>query len=270
MKRTALLAAVVACVAWYAAAQEWTAPGQGVRQLATQRVAFSYAEAMFKDVGLSEEQVKKINELAEARNKAMQDFQKANADKMKEIQTAMMEASKNKDEDGVRRAREDMQKLYAPMSELQKKTQEDIMSVLTAEQKAKWQEAQDVNRVIWRFWAAKLTEEQKAKIKTLVAEAMLGVDREDRKALSEATAKASAQVEKEVLTDEQREAMKKAQENPYRMMVVPASGPAAGGSGAPGAPGAGVERIIITPVEGKTVEVKTVEVKESVWVVEPK
>ncbi len=93
--------------------------------------------------------------------------------------------------------------------ETQAKCQEEIMAVLTDEQKAKWQQAVVVTLLERRFAKVALTADQLDKIKAAVAEAAgkkaLAVT--DERSANEAAVKFSEFVTKEVLTDDQRAAL---------------------------------------------------------------
>ena len=191
MKRSALLM-TVAALAFAAAgwAQENPAPvaGGGIVVIAEgvapggtvgaaggvwvggKSAAQWYIESIDKIVNLTDAQKKAITDIIEARDKAMQQFQTENAEKLKAASGAMMEAYKSKNKEAIEKASKAYQDLYAPMHEAMKKAQKELDDVLTAEQKATIFKHRAEMYVKSMFARAKLTEEQTAKIQAIIAE----------------------------------------------------------------------------------------------------
>ncbi len=158
---------------------------------------------MAKVCGLSEEQQKKIAELNAARNKALEEWQQANAEKLKAAEARAKAAREAKDAEAGKKAREELSALRKGQDEIVAKSQAEILAVLTDEQKAKWRKYNAVRAVRSRFRGVKFTDEQIAKIEAACGQAE-GLDSDDPKARAAALAKLSAQVEKDVLTEQQR------------------------------------------------------------------
>ncbi len=179
---------------------------------------------MVKVCNLTEEQQKKLAEVHAAGQKAMKEWQEANAEKLKAARDKMKAAREANDREAMKKASEEMKALNGERAAVTKKTQDEMLAVLTDEQRAAWQLHNDVRGVTGRFRKAKLTEEQMAKVNELVANHMKDVDRSDRKAVAEATKKIHKAIHDDVLTDEQREAVKA--KPPARPKKAPPAPPA--------------------------------------------
>ena len=212
MKRLALLLAVTACLSWTAGsvrAQEEPQPPGPKKKVVKERpkpkkplLRGTHAQ-MAKVCELSEEQQKKIAELEAERRKELKPL----AEKTKAAKTALAEARKTKDKDAIKKANEGMRAANAAYQGASKKWWQEILGVLSQEQRAKWYEHVVMNTVKGRFKAANLTDDQLEKIKAAYLEHTTGVDLADDKARGKAIAKLSAHITKSVLTPEQREAL---------------------------------------------------------------
>jgi Spy/CpxP family protein refolding chaperone len=165
--------------------------------------AFSRYGQMIKICGLSEEQQNEIKEIEAERNKITQAHYAENADKLKEAQAALSEAYKSKDKDAIQKAMADYRDLMEPVGEFQKSAHAKIMGVLTAEQKAVWQEYQVFNNIKAMFYRANLTEEQLAQLKAAYADLA-----KDKDAKVEDLVRKLNEQARGLLTDEQKETMK--------------------------------------------------------------
>ncbi|MGA2620901.1 MAG: Spy/CpxP family protein refolding chaperone [Thermoguttaceae bacterium] len=99
-----------------------------------------YIESIDKTVHLTDAQKKAMTAIIEARDKAQQDFQAQNAERLKAAAAAMAAAFKGKDKEAIAKAQKAYQEAYAPMQEVFKKYQKELDAVLTPEQQAKQQE----------------------------------------------------------------------------------------------------------------------------------
>jgi Spy/CpxP family protein refolding chaperone len=256
MKRAMLVAAVVLgwCLATSLDAQVTVERGEGgwgaMSQPAPAGAGAVRVEGrlgmygqMIKVCNLTEDQQAKIKDIEQERDKAVAAFHTENAEKLKAAREALGEASKSQDKDAIQKASKDYQEASAPLAEIYKRAQAQVMDLLTPEQKATWQEYQVMNSIRGMFGRAKLTDDQWAKIKAAYAD--LAKDKDAR--TEDIVRKLSAEV-KGMLTDEQKEAMKV---NPWINVkpgqplpgaAVPGANPAA----APGAPAAG-GAVIIQP-----------------------
>ena len=130
----------------------------------------NWVEEMTKVCSLSDEQVKKIKGIREEGEKAAKEWNTANEKKVKDAMAALEEAKKSDDKEKITNAQKNLMEVTAPRRELNEKTRTSVMGVLTADQKAKWREHVTIKMVEYRFARAKLTDDQKAKIKADYAE----------------------------------------------------------------------------------------------------
>lgn len=130
-----------------------------------------YIEQTDKVAKLSAEQKQTIEQLFEARDKALQGHQAAIAEKAKQISAQIGEAWKSKNQEAVTAAQKKYQELYAPLSEITTKTNAAIQAVLTAEQKTKLQEHRLAAMVTVYAPGITFTEAQNKQIKEAVGQA---------------------------------------------------------------------------------------------------
>jgi Spy/CpxP family protein refolding chaperone len=133
-----------------------------------------YIEGIEKSVKLTPEQKDAMTKIMAARDKAAQEFQTKNADKLKAAMQAMTEAYKTKDKDAIAKAQKDYQEASAETSRLYKQAQTDLENVLTPEQKAKRQEQTVAQTIKSLTEPAVLTAEQTAQIKSILAKQNTG------------------------------------------------------------------------------------------------
>jgi Spy/CpxP family protein refolding chaperone len=166
MRRVAMLTAVVALAS---ALNVWAGEAAGEKPAIVwgqgKSAATWYIESIDKTVNLTDQQKKTITAIIEARDKAMQDFRTANAEKLKAASNAMMEAYKSKNQDATAKAQKEYQDLYAPMHEAMKKSQTDLDNVLTAEQKEKLQDSRVMTAIKSATTPLELSAEQIKQIK---------------------------------------------------------------------------------------------------------
>ena len=85
-----------------------------------------YIQYVDKIVKLTDDQKKAMNQIIEARDRAMKDFQAENAEKIKAAGKAVVETYRSNDKDAVAKAQRAYQDLYAPMHEMMRKSQADL------------------------------------------------------------------------------------------------------------------------------------------------
>lgn len=159
----------------------------------------SYIQNIIKVVPLTPDQQNTMMKIIEARDKAIQDYNAANADKLKAAMQAIVAAYKSQDKEAIAKARKEYDALHAGSTEINAKAQKELDEVITPEQKAKRKEA-SVNQVIKSLTGGvTLTPEQEAKLKAIVAESGGGQSRE----------RANYQAVQDVLTAEQKAAIAK-------------------------------------------------------------
>lgn len=206
----------------------WVITGEGAGR-AGGGLGASVVDQIGKLVKLSDEQVTKMKAIEEAADKATKEWQEQNAEKIKAAHQAIQDAFAAKDNDALQKAVKASQELYQPLTALQQKAREDVMNVLTADQKLAYRQGTVMQWVTPRFAAAKLTDDQLAKGKAAIAEAA-----KDPKAADKDLYQKAVDAIQGSLTDEQKEAMKKAAANNPWGAPVGAANPAPGAQ--PGAP----------------------------------
>ena len=137
-----------------------------------------YIESINKVVPLTPDQQNTMMKIIEARDKAVQEFNAKNADKMKAAQQAMGDAFKSQDKDAIAKAQKEYQDVFAGTSEIYRKSQKELDDVLTPEQKTKRKDAQVAQVIKSLTDGVTLTPEQETKIKSAIAEAGGGEGRE--------------------------------------------------------------------------------------------
>ncbi len=137
-----------------------------------------YIESIDKIVNLTDAQKKAITQAIQARDKAMQEFQTKNAEKLKAAGTAMMDAYKSKGKDAIAKAQKAYQELYAPMHEAMKKSQGELDKILTPQQKEKLQESRMTAWIKAMTDPAQLSDEQMKKLKAAYSELTKANDHE--------------------------------------------------------------------------------------------
>ncbi len=124
-----------------------------------------------KAVTLTDAQKKQMADLIAKRDAASAEFQAKNAEALKTAAAALQESyKKTGDANAIAKANKDYQDVYAPMHELMKKSQSDIMNVLTDDQKAKYKTSQLVNIAQGSVGGLKLSDEQIGKLKEACAD----------------------------------------------------------------------------------------------------
>jgi len=158
-----------------------------------------YIESINRIVPLTPDQQNAMMKIIEARDKAIQEYNAANADKLKAASQAMMDAYKSQDKEAIAKAQKENQALYAGTSAIYAKAQKELDDVLTPGQKAKRAEARTSQVIKSLTDGATLTPEQEKKIKAIIAESGGGESRE----------RANYQAVQDVLTAEQKAAISK-------------------------------------------------------------
>lgn len=174
-------------------------PGAALARAGGKSPSEWYIESVNKVVPLTPDQQNTMMKIIEARDKAVQEFNAKNADKMKAAQQAMGDAFKSQDKDAIAKAQKEYQGVFAGTSEIYRKSQKELDDVLTPEQMAKRKDAQVAQVIKSLTDGVTLTAEQETKIKAVVAEAGGGEGRE----------RANYQAVQDVLTAGQKAAITK-------------------------------------------------------------
>lgn len=143
-------------------------------------VASWYVENVEKTVPLTPQQKEAMTKIIETRDKAMQEFQAKNGEKLQAAMKAMTDAYQSKDKDAIAKSQKDYQEASAETRRLYQQSQTDLDNVLTPEQKTKRQEAMTAQTIKSLTDPAVLTEEQTTRIKGLLAKGNTGGERMER------------------------------------------------------------------------------------------
>jgi len=177
---------------------------------------------------LDEETKKKFEEAVTAGNAAMKAWRQGDGAKLKEVSAAYRAARKAKDQDKIKELRPQFNALITARTKLMADNKAKIMALLNDEQKVVWAGFVLRRTVMRRYRAAKLTEDQIAQLQKLCEEKAQTIpdatDREKRKERATALKALYAEIEEKILTDEQKEAMKKAQPTRKRKAAKPKAG----------------------------------------------
>jgi Spy/CpxP family protein refolding chaperone len=169
--------------------------------------------SLIRVCGLSAEQQDKVKAIDQAMEKSLDEARTANADKLREIDAAIAAAKAAKDSEALARAMQDKRDLLKPMWDTSVKAHDDIMALLTDDQKAAWKQHCVIESVKATFARANLTSKQIDQVKALYAEAA--------KVAGATSATIGASLKKQVwqiLTPDQAVAMKLA---PTRSILPP-------------------------------------------------
>jgi len=109
---------------------------------ASQPTTQQFLDKMTKACSLSEEQVKKVKEIQEAREKALDEIRAA----FRANSAALQDAAKNDDVGKTMKAQEEQPRLVQRMQEIEKKYDDASLALLSDEQKAKWTDIKDAER----------------------------------------------------------------------------------------------------------------------------
>ncbi|MCX5674585.1 MAG: hypothetical protein NTX87_06220 [Planctomycetota bacterium] len=199
----AMLAVTVTAVA--AAAQREKAPDKGSKEAVEAEAALMVAECK-----LTAEQQATLKEKVKAKTDALEEWLKANGEKLKAAQDAAKAARSGADAAAKKKAGDDLKALEAARDQALAQADTAVLAVLTAEQKETWDGFKLYQTTIARYKKANLAEEQIAKIKAVCAAAakeLASVQDDDRKAKQAKSAvplKLRFAIEEAILTPEQR------------------------------------------------------------------
>jgi len=166
---------------------------------------------MVKLLEMDTDQQAKLMAAIEKQNQAMKDWEASqNGQKYKELMAEAKKARADKDKEKMKSIYEQLKAIRKEREELSAAQKAMVMGILTDEQKAKWAGFSLYRTMMGRFKRCNLTEEQQASLRELCQVAAKDMpDRSDRKAYGQAMRKAYESVEEKILTDAQREELKK-------------------------------------------------------------
>jgi len=165
---------------------------------------------MAKECGLTSEQRQQVQAMIEANKQAMAEWQKQHGEKAAQMQKAMKAAKEAGNKDEMKRLGQEYKTLATERNQLRSKTMTDVMTALTAEQKAKWNGFRLYRQMMMRYKKAGLTDEQTAMIREMADKVgpTLG-DAADEKAARKIATDLSDQIKQGVLTEDQRSGLGK-------------------------------------------------------------
>ena len=149
-----------------------------------------------------------------AEQQALAEWRKANGEKVKELTAAMKQARKDKDAAKTKEITRQLKELQAEQEKIQADTRARFMEMLTEDQQATWVSFLAYRSVMARLRKVKLSGDQRASVGKLcrasgVELLQCGSDRKGQKAKAAICKKLVEEVVRDVLTDKQREQLKK-------------------------------------------------------------
>ena len=175
---------------------------------------------MASEVELTDDQKAKLEALIKEMNDAVRKDMEAAKEKAAELKKAIEDAKKAKNKEAGQEARKKLTELKKSSQAIRADYQKKIRELLTPEQRTKWGGFVLYRRVCGRFAKAKLTDDQKKSVRTqcdaaakeLGDLAVSAATKEDKQKLGAEIKKLYEKITTDVLTNEQREAMKKPRE----------------------------------------------------------
>ena len=159
--------------------------------------------------GLDANQQAQLEAAIKARNEKVKAWEEANAATLKDLQTKMADARKAENKDAMKAAQDQMKPLSEARQKVQAEGEAAIAAVLTADQKNLWAGHSLYQGAISRLRKANLTEAQQKQIREMAIAAGKGIAAAaDRKAQGAIQKKLAEDIEANVLTAEQKEALK--------------------------------------------------------------
>lgn len=211
-----LAAGLLACPLAFGAGEQAEAQPEKKPKKARPRKEKSFLRGEYRIMAavleMDEAQKAKLVEALKANHAALLEW-KAGPDgrKLEELMKARNEARSAKQKDKLKQVEKEMASLRDAVLAIQKAGKRRILAVLTDEQKTRWTAFGIERSILRKFSRSKLTDEQKKLVKEISLRAVKAepFDEDDKKARSAVYKKVAAQVEKEVLTDAQRESATK-------------------------------------------------------------
>jgi len=169
-----------------------------------------YYSIIAKELSFTEDQKKQLQAAVVERNAELKKWDEANAAKVTELTEAEKKAKEANDAAGAKKAGDELKTLKKSRTVIEDGTKAKLQSLLTAEQKSHLQGYNLYVGAMTKFSKAELTEEQKNKVKTIALEAGKGLSPDLKgKDLTKPRDELAAKVEKDVLTQTQRDTLAK-------------------------------------------------------------
>lgn len=170
-----------------------------------------YYAIMAGVTGMDESQKAQLKAKVDARDAELKAWDATNGEKVKQLSAATKAAQEAKDKAKVKQLSEEKKALVTERATLEKKHDAAIESLLTPEQKQKLAAHNVYTGTMSHYGKIKLTDEQKEKVRAMAAEVTPTLPAEG-KPRKEALNAFWAKVDNEVLTAEQRDALKASKE----------------------------------------------------------
>ncbi len=164
------------------------------------------------ELKLTDEQRQKLIAALGERNEALKAWDQEHGGKLTEQTAAQKQAREAKDAAASKKAGDSLRELRAARAAVAEGGKARLIALLTPEQRLHLQGYDLYVGAMSRFAPAKLTDEQKAKAKVMALAAGRYTGTPDEVALDNIKAELAAKVDKEILTDDQRQAMATAAE----------------------------------------------------------
>ncbi len=163
------------------------------------------------ELQLSAEQRRQLAASLGDRNEAMKKWDAEHGDKLAELTAAEKKAKEANDTAAAKQAGDDLKKLRQSRTAIEDDGKAKLQAALTPEQRSHLQGYNLYVGAMTRFSKAQLTDAQKVRTKAIAVETGKALSLDiSTKDLNKVKTELAARIEKEVLTDEQREAMSKA------------------------------------------------------------
>ena len=181
------------------------------KQKQVQALRGSYA-AIAKEIGLTEEQMKKLAAAIKAKDAALKSWRQdpAKGGKLAELSKKMRSPEVKADKQKRKELMAAMKPLADELKAAEAKLTKEAMAVLTPEQQKRWKDAAFYVSTTGRMRRAELTDEQKAKARTLCAAAskkLTALGPKDRKQRNQITKELRTSIQA-LLTPAQQEKLK--------------------------------------------------------------
>ena len=154
--------------------------------------------------GFSDEQRAKFVERLKAHQQAQAEWKKEHGKQFKALNKDLREARKAKNAEKVKDLAKQLSDLKAEQKKRNEQLWDDIHGMMTDEQKQTWQQQKFYEQALRPFGRAKLTDDQKARVKELAAAAMPAYQAAEGKKKAKVAAELRDKIRDEVLNDDQR------------------------------------------------------------------
>jgi len=162
---------------------------------------------MAKVCNLSIAQQKKILELRNQRLRRIKNFYKVHGKEMEQLKSRIIQARREGKKAEVNRIYKKLQALLAERRLIDRKSREEIINVLTDEQKVRWYHYIILRTIKRRFASAKLTNEQIKKVKAILPQFTQGENISDKKVRYKIIKKLDNYIRENILTEDQKKAI---------------------------------------------------------------